>query len=194
MRQQELVVELGGAGDVDRLEPLWVSVHHQHRQAMPELAPYVTDATTWRERRALYADLFERFDPVLLLATVADRLVGYGLGYAMPATGTWLADTWDTGELIGEIESLSVLPDFRGRGLGSRLLTELGERLREQGAVDLILGVLAGNVDAVRLYRRLGYRPTWLYLSRLAGRDRPEPPDVASGDQIRSLERGKGRL
>jgi ribosomal protein S18 acetylase RimI-like enzyme len=31
--------------------------------------------------------------------------------------------------------------------------------------------VLAGNEDALRLYRRRGFRPTWLYLSRFAGRD-----------------------
>jgi hypothetical protein len=27
-----------------------------------------------------------------------------------------------------------------------------------------------GNVDAIRLYKRRGFRPTWMYLSRFAGR------------------------
>jgi ribosomal protein S18 acetylase RimI-like enzyme len=165
------VVEPGGAADLDLLEPLWVAVHHQHRRAMPELGPYVSDATTWRERRALYAQLFAEHDPVLLLGRQDHELVGYALGYTMAASGTWLADTWATGERIAEVESLSVLPAYRGRGLGSRLLEELHERLREQGATDLILGALAGNADAIRLYQRHGYRPTWLYLSRLDGRE-----------------------
>jgi ribosomal protein S18 acetylase RimI-like enzyme len=171
------VVELGRFTDLDLLEPLWVAVHHQHQRAMPELAPYVTDATTWRERRALYVQLFDEHDPVLLLARDCDRLVGYGLGYTMAVEGTWLADTWSTGTRIGEIESLSVLPDHRGRGVGSRLLEELHERLREQGAADFILGALSGNSDAIRLYERHGYRPTWLYLSRLDGRDGPGTRD-----------------
>jgi ribosomal protein S18 acetylase RimI-like enzyme len=34
-----------------------------------------------------------------------------------------------------------------------------------------VLGVLPGNVDAIRLYERRGFRPTWLYLSRFAGRN-----------------------
>jgi ribosomal protein S18 acetylase RimI-like enzyme len=89
----------------------------------------------------------------------------------MPATGTWLADTWATGEVVAEIESLSVLPEYRGRGLGSRLLEDLHERLRAQGVTDFVLGALAGNADAIRLYERHGYRPTWTYLSRLEGRD-----------------------
>jgi ribosomal protein S18 acetylase RimI-like enzyme len=164
------VVELGGAADLDDLEPLWVAVHHRHQQAMPALGPYVSDATTWRERRALYERLFVEHDPILLLARHEDRLAGYALGYTMPATGTWLADTWVTGEIVAEVESLSVLPAYRGRGLGTRLLDELHDRLRREGAADFILGALAGNADAIRLYERLGYRPTWLYLSLLEGR------------------------
>jgi ribosomal protein S18 acetylase RimI-like enzyme len=167
----EFVVERGGETDLDLLEPLWVAVHHQHQRAMPELRPYVSDAETWRERRALYDRLFAEHDPILLLGRQSGRVVGYALGYAMPADGTWLADTWATGERVGEVESLSVLPEYRGQGLGSRLLDELHRGLRGQGARDLILGALAGNDDAIRLYERHGYRPTWLYLSRLDGRD-----------------------
>jgi ribosomal protein S18 acetylase RimI-like enzyme len=167
----DITVATGEVTDIDSLEPLWLAVHHQHERAMPELAPYVSDATTWRERRALYVQLFAERDPVLLLVRDDDRVVGYGLAYAMAAAGTWLADTWATGELVGEIESLSVLPEYRGRGLGSRLLDELHLRLRQQGVTDVILGVLPGNADAIRLYERHGYRPTWTYLSRLEGRN-----------------------
>jgi ribosomal protein S18 acetylase RimI-like enzyme len=170
------VVAPGGVADVDLLEPLWVAVHHQHQRAMPELRPYVDDATTWRERRTLYEQLFAEQDPILLLGRHTGRLVGYALGYTMPATGTWLADTWETGARIGEVESLSVLPEYRGRGLGSELLEQLHERLRDRGARDLVLGALPGNTDAIRLYERHGYRPTWLYLSRLDGRDAAPVP------------------
>ena len=165
------VVEQGGAADVESLEHLWVAVHHQHQQSMPHLSPYVSDATTWRERRALYDQLFADHDPTLLLGRHEETLAGYALGYTLPVAGTWLADTWATGDLIGEVESLSVLPEYRGHGLGSRLLVDLQERLHDQGARDLILGALAGNTDAIRLYQRHGYRPTWLYLSRLEGRE-----------------------
>jgi ribosomal protein S18 acetylase RimI-like enzyme len=88
----------------------------------------------------------------------------------MAAADTWIADTWRTGSRIGEIESLAVLPSHRGRGVGSRLLEALERELESIGVRDLILGVLAGNEDAIRLYRRRGYRPTWAYLSRFEGR------------------------
>ena len=164
------MIDDGGAGDLDRLRPLWLAVHRRHQESMPELAPYVPDDVSWRERRALYERLFATYEPVLLLARDGERLVGYGLAYAMPAADGWLTDTWATGDRVGEIESLGVLPEYRGRGLGTRLLERLQDRLSEQGVADLVLGLLPGNTDALRLYERLGYRPTWLYLSRLEGR------------------------
>ena len=72
---------------------------------------------------------------------------------------------------IGEIESLSVLPQYRGNGLGAELLDRLERHLHDIGVKDLVLGALPGNTDAIRLYERRGYQPTWLYLSRSQGRN-----------------------
>ena len=63
-----------------------------------------------------------------------------------------------------------MLPEHRGRGLGTELLERLERELREQGVTDLVIGALPGNEGAVRMYERRGYRPTWLYLSRFDGR------------------------
>ncbi len=166
----EATVRRGTRDDLPLLEPLWVSVHHRHAEAMPELAPYVSDAQTWAVRGALYAELLAKPDTVLLLAEVDGRLIGYGLAHVMAVGDTWLPDTWATGARIGEIESLAVLPEYRGRGVGTRLLDALEHELDNDGVRDLVLGVLPGNAAAIRLYERRGYRPTWTYLSRLAGR------------------------
>jgi ribosomal protein S18 acetylase RimI-like enzyme len=178
-------VRRGSLADVDALQPLWVAVHHQHVSSMPQLAPYVDDATTWGQRSALYRELLAKPDTVLLLADEDGRLVGYGLAHVMPAEETWVADTWVTGPRIGEIESLGVLPEHRGRGIGSRLLEELDEALREAGVTDVILGALAGNSAAIRLYERHGFAPTWLYLSRFARRGGPP-----AGAAVRPGRRG----
>jgi ribosomal protein S18 acetylase RimI-like enzyme len=163
-------IRTGNAEDVDLVGPLWVAVHHRHAETMPELAPYVSDDETWRVRRTLYKDLLAKPDTLLLLAFVGDAVVGYGLAHILPVDDTWIPDTWATGSRIGEIESLSVLPQFRGSGLGSELLDRLEDHLHEQSVEDFILGALPGNRDAIRLYERRGYQPTWLYLSRLKGR------------------------
>lgn len=156
----EVTIRRGDRQHLDQLEPLWLAVHQQHQISMPNLGPYVDDSRTWSHRWALYASLFDRYDPCLLLARVHDQLIGYGLAYAIPAQDTWLADTWATGTVIGEIESLSVLPNHRGRGVGTRLLNGLHRHLAEAGVRDIILGVLPGNTDAQRLYAHHGYTPT----------------------------------
>ncbi len=50
-----------------------------------------------------------------------------------------------------------VLPEYRGRGLGRRLITEAEDWLRELGC-DLV--ELESRVEAVEFYRGLGYRTT----------------------------------
>jgi ribosomal protein S18 acetylase RimI-like enzyme len=164
-----VTITRGTADDIPRLEPLWVAVHHQHAASMPELAPYVSDAETWRERRALYTELFRKPDTFLLLASLGSELIGYALVHVTPASETWIADTWVTGD-IAELESISVLPEYRGAGIGSKLLDECHRELEALGVSDVIIGLLPGNEGARRLYERHGYRPTWLYLSRFAGR------------------------
>jgi ribosomal protein S18 acetylase RimI-like enzyme len=166
----EPTLRRGTRPDLPALESLWVSVHHRHAEAMPELAPYVSDAQTWAVRRALYDELLGKPGTVLFLAEMDAVLIGYGLAHVIAVGDTWLPDTWATSPRIGEIESLSVLPEYRGRGVGTRLLEALERELDSDGVHDLVLGVLPGNAAAIRLYERRGYRPTWMYLSRLAGR------------------------
>ena len=47
--------------------------------------------------------------------------------------------------------------------------------LRELGVDDLILGALAGNADAIRLYERRGYRPDVALPVQVGGAGPQEP-------------------
>jgi ribosomal protein S18 acetylase RimI-like enzyme len=166
---ESVSIRLGSPADIDALEPLWLGIHHQHVASMPQLEPYVDDAQSWAGRSALYRRLLGDDESVLVVAESGGRAIGYGLAVVTAATDTFvLDDTWVTGPRIGEIESLGVLPEHRGHGLGSRLLERLVEELRARGVEDLVIGLLAGNEAALRMYRRHGFQPTWLYVSRFA--------------------------
>ena len=165
-----LSIVRGSAQDIDSLEPLWVGVHHAHAASMPELAPYVSDAETWAEHRPLYVKLFEKPETTLFLALLDGTLVGYALLHVDAVRETWVADTWRTGEQIGELESIAVAPEHRGEGIGSALLDAVDREFDELGVADVIIGLLPGNDGARRLYERRGFRPTWMYLSRFEGR------------------------
>ena len=165
-----LSIVRGSIDDVDSLEPLWVAVHHAHAASMPELAPYVSDAETWAEHRPLYVELFEKPDTTLLLARVDGALVCYALLHVEPVRETFIADTWRTGERIGELESIAAAPSHRGQGIGSALLDAVDREFEALGVADVIIGLLPGNDGARRLYESRGFRPTWMYVSRFAGR------------------------
>jgi hypothetical protein len=56
------------------------------------------------------------------------------------------------------------------RGSAADLPLWVSVHLAAMGVRDLVIGVLPGNTAAIRLYQRRGFRPTWSYLSRFAGR------------------------
>ena len=57
----------------------------------------------------------------------------------------------------GEITNVMITPEFRGRGIAKRMLTELLERGRELGATEFTLEVRVSNDEAVKLYEKLGF-------------------------------------
>ena len=75
--------------------------------------------------------------------------------------------TWDLGEAVGQLESLAVAGHARGQGTGTRLIDAARDLLRAQGAGYWLVGVVAANAGALRLYERNGFRP---YYQELLGR------------------------
>lgn len=59
---------------------------------------------------------------------------------------------------FGSIQNVGVLPAWRGRGLGRRLVCRALMGFRAQGVPCAFLEVTAENALAVRLYRDIGFR------------------------------------
>ena len=62
------------------------------------------------------------------------------------------------GDDVAHITEVCVTPHARGAGLGYELLRQSAASLQEAGAKRISLSVTAANEDAVRLYRRCGFR------------------------------------
>jgi len=58
-----------------------------------------------------------------------------------------------------EIKRMFVLPESRGRGTGSLVLAELEKWARELGYSKCVLETGKRQPEAIRLYRKNGYRP-----------------------------------
>jgi ribosomal-protein-alanine N-acetyltransferase len=60
-------------------------------------------------------------------------------------------------EPISDVQTIAVVPEQEGRGIGSALLTELIRESRRRHAEDMLLEVRADNPRAQQLYRRFGF-------------------------------------
>ncbi|UMY64337.1 MULTISPECIES: GNAT family N-acetyltransferase [unclassified Flavobacterium] len=58
---------------------------------------------------------------------------------------------------VAEVKRMFTLPDYRGQGVATRLLTALEERARANGFRECWLETGKKQVDAVALYRKSGY-------------------------------------
>jgi ribosomal protein S18 acetylase RimI-like enzyme len=156
------VIERGGAELLGELEPLWLALVDHHHEIAPHLGPIREPADSWARRRAEYARWLEQQGSFVLVARDEDgRAVGYAMVVAHDGSPTWRSP-----ERAGEVETLSLLPAARGRGLGRALLDRAQEELRAAGIDELRLSVIATNERAVRFYEREGFAPMVTYMRR----------------------------
>lgn len=58
----------------------------------------------------------------------------------------------------GHIVSIAVIDDHKSKGLGSALVTEASNGMRQRGCTEAYLEVRVSNAPAVRLYQKLGFK------------------------------------
>ena len=165
-----VTVAFGGAVDIASLRPFWLALHRIHREADPELAPHVDDETSWTRRRALYGHCLESPDAFLLLPRRDGDLIGYAMVAVEPDGDVLWSDTWEVGGKVAELETMYLVPEERGRGLGGLLMDTVEAELESRGICDLAIGAVPGNAGALRFYERRGFRPTWTFVTRFAAR------------------------
>lgn len=122
------------------------------------------------EARACLLPALRRHPGTLVLLAEVER---QAVGLAICFTGF---STFKARGLLN-IHDLAVLPEWRGRGIGTRLLTEVEGIARARGYCKVTLEVRADNAAAHGLYARLGFGPgatndgaaQYLFLERRLG-------------------------
>ena len=162
-RQKAVTLSIDGADRVDSLQELWLALHRHHR-ATSNLQPVVDDSSSWRRRRRFYIDRLRAKSAFLVVASRDDEIVGY----AMVLIEAGPDDTWPLAERYAELYSLSVAPELRRGGIGTRLLDFVDQELNRREIHDLRVAVMVGNEEAQRLYERRGLVAAEVVLYRLA--------------------------
>lgn len=156
------------AEDLDDLEPYWKDINDlevlldKYEQEMEK--PLIRKPTSqsgkyasWKEWRANWKSLRDRMGHYTYTLAVVDGRV---IGFVLVRDDTDYVDT-------GSVEIISVLPEFRGRGVGARLMVSAKKYLKSIGCKYVILGVnstkpavgVNSTNPAVRLYNREGFEP-----------------------------------
>ncbi|WP_344881320.1 ribosomal protein S18-alanine N-acetyltransferase [Zhihengliuella alba] len=111
------------------------TVHALEQRLFPEDA--------W-PRDAFEAELSQPQTRKYWVAEVDGSIAGYcGMMCALP---------------IADVQTIAVVPEHEGKGIGSALLTGLIEEARGRRARDVLLEVRADNARAQALYERFGFQ------------------------------------
>ena len=54
--------------------------------------------------------------------------------------------------------TIAVLPEFQGRGIGKKILTEIIKIAKRRGAKSMIFEVRVSNVPALHIYQKFGFK------------------------------------
>lgn len=153
MAEGRRIMELG-VGDVDLVAGLWKEMVGHHHAAVDGRWSERDPEAAWRIRRAQYVGWLEGGEGRLFLVPGDDDAAP--LGYACLRIVA-APSTFDLGERLGDLESLSVTAAARGEGIGTLLIEHCRALLRAAGIAHWRVTAIAANVDAVRLYEREGF-------------------------------------
>ena len=114
--------------------------------------PFTNVGWPGEEGREHFLRLVRRDGAVCLLAVVEEATVGYLAGYVREPSSLRPVS-------IAELESMYVLEDYRGQGLGERLVDRFCAWALERGSRRVSVTAYSANEGALRFYERVGFEP-----------------------------------
>jgi ribosomal-protein-alanine N-acetyltransferase len=97
----------------------------------------------------IYMNFYEMNNECFFVAEEKGHIAGFVVGYQISAEE-------------GRIFSLAVKERYRGYGIGTRLLETITGIFREKLLVFASLEVRLSNLEAQRLYQKIGFIPCWI--------------------------------
>jgi ribosomal protein S18 acetylase RimI-like enzyme len=160
MDGEELSIRPATVSDTDAVADLWVDLAEGQRAHGSNLR------TTENRERIRESIGRHAVSGGVVVAASADRIVGF-------VTFSMERRLYATTIERGVIHNLFVVPDRRGDGIGSRLLTAAESGLAAEGAEAVSLETLAANDAARRFYGRHGYEAHRVEFEKRVETDNP---------------------
>lgn len=97
---------------------------------------------------------------VCFVAEIDNVVVGFVQGVIVPPSKDVMHDLGHLPSSDGWIGLLYVDPQYRGRGLGRKLIDTIKQHFVQKGCTKMRLKVLPENTKTIEIYRRYGFLPT----------------------------------
>jgi ribosomal protein S18 acetylase RimI-like enzyme len=156
--KNELVIRPARLADLPEIAVLAGELVRMHHAVDPErflLPERVEEGYAWWLEREL-----GRAEAVVVVATIADQIVGYAYGTREGRDWNALLDEH------GAIHDVFVATAARRGGAGRKLVESMVEELERRGAPRVVLSTMVGNEAAQRLFAACGFRRTMLEMTR----------------------------
>ena len=141
----EFAFRIVEAEGIDAIRPMWEKLRAYHSRL------------SWRFARDMRQLTFEPRKQEFLAKAAAGKFHLEIVGAISNNTDVGYCISSLSAEGRGEIDSIFVEEDFRGRGIGTELITRALAWLDKMGASSKFVTVAYGNEDAVSVYRRFGF-------------------------------------
>jgi len=150
MTDEAEIIECRAEDVDDALKQLWMD---SIREGSLSVLPTEENANKWVK---FAQSGLSRGRDLLLVAKTRNRIVGYAFANVSQES------LFERSEPFCFLNDIYVMPEFRRRGIGRRLISECLSRMKARGFKSVRLNVLPENKIAARLFEKLGFK-TFMY-------------------------------
>ena len=154
----EITLIFGSVDILDDIQALWEELNQFHLEKSPYFKQYYADMT-FQLRKKTFIDHAVKGLLLVLIAYQGDEPIGYCVASVVDA--------------IGEIDSIYVKPECRGRHVGSRLMGASLRWIKSNNAEKIIIKASFGNDEVFGFYAKYGFAPRLTELQLATKKERP---------------------
>jgi ribosomal protein S18 acetylase RimI-like enzyme len=131
------------------IKHLWMCLVKEMFEIEPLTIPSEANSRKWLD--FVKEGLAKRRN-VLMAAKDKEKIVGYAL-LTLPRE-----QIFEVQETFGVVNELYVLPSFRKKGIGTKLLEQCLDRIKAEGFETARISVLSRDKGAIQLYKKLDFK------------------------------------
>lgn len=159
---QDIVFIDGDHNLLDNIGPLWEKLNEYHKNNTKHFSQRYSDFTFEKRKAGLLEKV--KSGSVMRIDLAKDVNKGVIIGYCINTVSP---------EKVGEIESIYIDKDYRGKGIGDNLIRKALQWMDSLGINKKIVGVAAGNEQAFSFYERYEFYPCLIILEQKNDRQLP---------------------